>query len=319
MINEQTTIDSTDISPKNFQFNPKIGTSLRDRLRDFANTLIRRPIYKVMYANKFSNLPYQVNLILPEKGMSTIARRQWVDQYKSLRDARILVIGCGSAWDFGSYLRFSPREIVGVDLYNFSSCWQQVQNYTKIANLPTQVKFIQSDIAALANMNLGDFDIICSDAVFEHCRDLENVLKNLYSLLSPEGIMYASYGALWYSWGGDHFSGRGGIQNGYNHLLMSSSEYESYYQTYLMDDIFELQNGGRYVKLDLFSKLSGLEYIQLYKKTKFNCKFLIVEFTKEGELALQKYPNIYNQLTEALPNLNYQDFTMKSHMVILSK
>ena len=51
--NEQTTIDSTDISPKNFRFNPKIGTSLRDRLRDFADTLIRRPIYKVMYANKF--------------------------------------------------------------------------------------------------------------------------------------------------------------------------------------------------------------------------------------------------------------------------
>ena len=92
-----------------------------------------------------------------------------------------------------------------------------------------------------------------------------------------------------------------------------------YYQDYLMDDVFELQNGGRYVKLDLFSKLSGLEYVELYKKTKFNCKFLIAEFTKEGELALQKYPNIYTQLTEALPNLNYQDFTMKSHMVILSK
>ena len=307
-----------DLSPIDFNFDPNIGSSLRDRLRDFGDTFLRRPLYKLMYAKKFANLSYPIDLVLPEKGMSTLARRQWVNQFKPLHEARVLVIGCGSAWDFGSYLKFHPREIVGVDLYSFSSCWGQVQDYARGASLPTKIKFIQSDIANLHNMNLGDFDLICSDAVFEHCRELENVLKTLYSLLSPSGIMYASYGPLWYSWGGDHFSGRGGIEQGYNHLLLSSSEYQSYYQTHLKDDAFELQNGGRYVELDLFSKLSSLEYIELYRKTKFHCKSLIAEFSQCGEEALNN-PNIYNQLAMLLPNLNRHDFILKSHIVLLSK
>jgi len=312
-------VDETDLSLDSFQFDPRIGTSLRDRLRDTVDTLVRRPLYKTIYSKKFAHLPYPIDLVLPEKGMSTLARRQWVNQHVPIKNSRLLVIGCGDGWDFGSYLRFNPKEIVGVDLYNFSNCWKQVQTYVQQSGLPTTVKFQQSDIADLNPAGMGEFDIICSDAVFEHCRDLEPVLEKLYSLLRPQGIMYASYGPIWFSWGGDHFSGRGGLDQGFNHLLLEPTAYQNYYQTHLRDEAFELQNGGRYVKLDLFSKLSSQEYIDLYKKVGFQIKSLVVEFSGKTE-ALSKTPtSIFGQLLKKFPDLSIDDFSIKIHLVLLQK
>lgn len=309
-------LDQTDISLLNFRFSPYIGTSLRDRLRD-AVDMIRRPLYKIIYSKKVASLPYPVDWILPEKGMSTLARRQWVNQYVPLHNSRILVLGCGDAWDFGSYLRFNPREIVGVDLYNFTYCWQQVQDYVASAKLPTKITFHQVDIAQIDQAILGEFDVICSDAVFEHCQNLESVLKAMSSVIHPGGIIYASYGPLWYSWGGDHFSGRGGIEQGYNHLLLNPDTYQDYYHTHLQDDAFELQNGGRYIELDLFSKLSSQQYIELYERVGLKLKSLIVDVSKLAE-SLHSTP-IFEQLLEKFPDLTIDDFLVRGHLVILEK
>lgn len=310
-------LDRTDLSPANFYFNPYIGTSLRDRLRDVVDAVIRRPLYKVIYGKKFAHLPYPIDLVLPEKGMSTLARREWVNRYVPLRDSRILVIGCGTAWDFGSYLRFKPREVVGVDLYNFARCWKQVQDYVAEAGLPTQVTFHQADIAQLEKILTSKFDLITSDDVFEHCRDLKSVLKSLYCLLHPEGIMYAGYGPLYYTWGGDHFSGRGGIEQGYNHLLLDSSAYRNYYHTYLQDDSFEVQNGGRYINLDLFSRLNTREYFELYKQTGFCLKSAFAYFSAYAESL--KSTKIFEQILIKHPQVNIDDLLIKSHYVILAK
>lgn len=310
------TVETKDISPSNFRFDPHLGKSLRDRLRDTADSYIRRPFYKLRYGKKFSHLPYRVDLALPSRGMSSIARRYFIDRHLPLRNSRILVVGCGTAWDFGSYLDFQPREIVGVDLYNFASCWQQVQDYVETKKLSTKVSFYQSDIAGIANLNLGDFDIVCSDAVFEHCRDLEAVLKSLYALLRPHGIMYASYGPLWYSWGGDHFSGRGGIEFGYNHLLLSPQEFEEYYQQHLRDDNYEVQNGGRYIKLDLFSKLASKEYLDIYQKLNFKIKSLVLEFSDEEQVIT---PHIGTQVLQRHPHLSIDDLLIKTHLILLEK
>ncbi|MBW4509737.1 MAG: class I SAM-dependent methyltransferase [Scytonematopsis contorta HA4267-MV1] len=310
-------LDYTDLSLKDFRFNPHLGTSTRDHLRDLADSLLRRPLYKLIYSKKFAHLPYPIDLVLPEKGMSTLARRQWVNKHVTLKNSRILVIGCGDGWDFGSYLRFQPKEIIGIDLYNFSNSWQQIQDYVEQKDLPTKVSFHQLDIAELNRAEFGEFDVICSDAVFEHCQDLKSVLKALYTLLEPQGIIYASYGPLWYSWGGDHFSGRGGIEKGYNHLLLEPRTYQEYYYNNLRDDAFEVQNGGRYIELDLFSKLSTQEYIDLYKQVGFKLESLIIEFSQQAE-ALQSTP-IFKRILERHSQLIVDDFKIKSHILLLRK
>lgn len=211
-------LDFRDLSAKDFCFKPDLGTYPREIVRDMLDRLIRRPFYKIRYRKKFADFSCKIDLVLPEKGMSTLARRSWINQYAPLKNSRILVVGCGDGWDFGSYLRYQPKEILGVDLYNFSSSWAKIQDYVMESKLPTQVSFKQADISQLDKIGVGKFDIICSDAVFEHFREFEISIKVLYNLLRPQGIMYASYGPLWYTWGGDHFSGRGGIEQGFNHL-----------------------------------------------------------------------------------------------------
>lgn len=314
---QRTTIDQNDYSPSNFKFNPFIGSSLREYLRDYVDAMIRRPIYKIIYGKKFAHLPYQINLVLPEKGMSILSRRHLLNQYLPLKNSRILVIGCGTAWDFGSYLRFQPKEIVGIDLYNFTYCWNQVQKYAIKAKLPTQVTFHQVDIADLENMVTGEFDIIASDDVFEHCKNLESVLKTLHSLLRNQGIMYAGYGPLYWTWGGDHFSGRGGIENGFNHLILDSEAYKTYYHNYLLNDNTEVQNGGRYIKLDLFSKLTSQEYFELYKKTGFNVESSIVYFSKYAEVL--QGTEVVQEVINKNPAITIDDLIIKSHYMLLSK
>lgn len=55
--NSAMLVDETDLSLEGFQFDPQIGTSPRDRLRDIADTLIRRPLYKLIYGKSFPICP----------------------------------------------------------------------------------------------------------------------------------------------------------------------------------------------------------------------------------------------------------------------
>ena len=309
-----------DLSPKDFLFNPFIGCSFRERIRDLADKIFCRPIYRISYHKKFSSLSYPVDLTLPERGLSTLARRNLVNKYVPINNSRILVLGCGTGLDFGTWFKFKPKEIVGVDLLNFSNCWKQIKNYVTKNGLNTQLSFYQIDVSEIDQFKLGEFDIICSDAVFEHCRDLKTVLRTLHRHLHKDGIIYASYGPLWYCWAGDHFSGRGGIEAGYNHLLLDDNEYLKFINKYRGDINYELQNGGGglFVELDLFSKLSGNEYIELYRQNNFQLEEMITEFSNEAQKSISS-SDIRDKLLNKFPNFTIDDFLLKTHIAILSK
>ena len=312
---------NSDLSNKDFTFDISLGISLRDRIRDLADAFIRRPFYKLAYGKKYKFLPYKVDLTLPEKGMSVLQRRKWINQHYPIKNSRVLVIGCGTANDLALLLRFKPREIVGIDLLNYSKYWRAIKEYIARENSIIKLNFYQADAADLNKLELGKFDIIISDAVFEHCRDLKKVLKSCYNLLQPNGVMYASYGQFWYCWGGDHFSGRDDIEHGYNHLLLNSFEYEEYFNKHVRDLNYELSEGGGgglFVPLDLFSKLSHKEYIELFASVGFHAKSLILEFSANAVKAL-KSKELREKLLKKFPNFTIHDFILKTHIVILEK
>ena len=86
MINlSQEELLKKDLSPMDFKFDPSFGVCLRDCIRDLADTFIRRPLYNIIYTRRFSHLPYKVNLVLPEKGMSTLARHKWVNKFAPIK------------------------------------------------------------------------------------------------------------------------------------------------------------------------------------------------------------------------------------------
>ena len=194
-------------------------------------------------------------------------------------------------------------------------------SYISQNKISTKVSLYQSDANDLDHTKLGQFDIIASDAVFEHCTDLKNVLNTTYNLLNKNGIMYAGYGGpFWHTWGGDHFSGRDKIDHGFNHLILDTDEYISYFKNNVRDLNYELHEGGGgvLVSLDLFSKLSGNEYIEFFKATGFKTKEIIVEFSSNAITAL-KSKDLRNKLIEKYPNFRIDDFILKTHLIILEK
>ena len=49
----------------------------------------------------------------------------------------------------------------------------------------------------------------------------KKVIKKCHKFLKDDGVMYASYGGpMWFTYNGDHFSGRDHVKNGYNHLIL---------------------------------------------------------------------------------------------------
>jgi hypothetical protein len=102
-----------------------------------------------------------------------------------------------------------------------------------------------------------------------------------------------------------------------DHLLLKSDAYQHYYKTHLKDAEYELQNGGRYIELDLFSKLSSDDYFNWYRENGFNPQSVILELSLNAE-RLKTQP-LFQDLLKRFPNLTIDNFLIKAHLVILSK
>jgi 2-polyprenyl-3-methyl-5-hydroxy-6-metoxy-1,4-benzoquinol methylase len=255
-------------------------------------------------------------MVLGERGFPLIARRQWAVNGSNLLGKTILVMGTGTGWDVASWAKFLPSRIVGVDLYEFSS-WSEVKQYCA-SRYGVPVEMRAQSLTDMHFLEDGSFDLIVSDAVLEHVTDLAGLLREAYRLLKPNGQFYAGYGPLWYSAGGDHFSGRGGLSNAYNHLLLSSEKYAKYLKVN-SNEIEDFQSGLRYVELGLFSKLKTAEYLSSFSNAGFVIDSLIFEISKEALLFRKNCPALMEQLILKYPLCDLDCFMVKANFVRLRK
>ena len=310
-----------DISTKHISFLENKNYSLRNVIRDLYDTFLRRPFYFLKYKNFFKYQNYNINLVLPAKGFSTLSRRKKLNSMKKIEGKKILNIGCGNAYDYHLWFKFKPKKIVGIDVMNYKKSWDTVLNYKKNKNIKTDLEFYKDDFV---NFNYEEkFDFIVSDAVFEHCRDFDSVIKKCSEYLNKDGIMYASYGGpMWLTYGGDHFSGRDNINSGYNHLLMEKIEYRDYVKRNIGSFDYELNEGGGggiLVENDLFSKLSANEYFNTFKKYNFYSENTYVEYCPIGFNLLKNNLSLKIQLEKKFPNIELENFYLKTHIVYLKK
>jgi len=181
-----------------------------------------------------------------------------------IKEKTILVIGCGTGRDIPSWLAKKPAKVIGVDCFNYSTAWQQIQeNHSE-----TPITFIQADLEQLSSTLTEPVDLIVSDAVFEHIRHMDRVLPQLHKALKPGGIMYANFGPLYYSWGGDHISGYDTLENGFNHIALEKQDYLKYLDA--AGNFEHSEHDGRtWINNDLFSYLKPAEYIQALEQSGF--------------------------------------------------
>ena len=219
------------------------------------------------------------------RGLEYELLRRKLHQFSQITDKDVLIAGCGTARDIPAWLDFHPSSLVGIDYFDYQRAWSSiVQKYSNNA----QISFLQGDLNHLDTIPAHSFDIIGSDAVFEHLQNLPRALSEFHRVLRPGGIVYATFGPLWYCWAGDHVSGYDANVSGYNHLLLEDDLYQEYLAN--KGDFSHSEDDGRtWIQNKLFSYLRPREYIAALKSAGFEKIYLgivleprAIEFLKEN-------------------------------------
>jgi len=309
-----------DVSNIDNFINKSFKKILRDKLRDLYDAFLRRKFYQFFLKNFFINQNYNINLVLPSKGFSQLARKKKLNEISKIKNKDIICLGCGNGYDLLDWLKFKPKSITGVDILNYSKSWKQIKNYLDKNKIQTKITFIQKDILRIDNSR--KFDFIVSDAVFEHLKDFQKIIKKCNYLLKSDGVMYASYGPLWYNLGGDHFSSRNNIKEGFNHLLLKKNEYLNFFKknvSNLTDEIKLHGSAGIFVKKNLFSKLTGTEYMETYSKNNFYSKYTVVEYCPDAFQLVNKDNTLKKKLLKITKFKDLENFYLKAQVVYLKK
>jgi ubiquinone/menaquinone biosynthesis C-methylase UbiE len=248
--------------------------------------------------------------VLPERGLLPASRRAWANKYGRLRNKMIAVIGTGNGSDAITWRNVQPARIFAVDLYPFFSSWRDIRS-----RYPT-ISFL---VANNEELPLADnsMDFIASDGVLEHCRDVPEVMRESFRVLRPGGYVYATYGPMWFCFGGDHYSGRGGLAHGFSHIELPAEEYRTYFLRYKLADE-DAQNGGRYLELDLFSHFTTHHYVACFKSVGFYIVELILEISHQAVQFRSRWPERFQSIAKH-NGVSCDDLIVKSNFVLLRK
>jgi SAM-dependent methyltransferase len=274
--------------------------------------------YSCRHLTKETIEKFKPAFVLPERGIPPRTRRLWALRLSAAQKATILLQGVGTGWEVLSWARMSPKKIIGVDLVSFSKSWDEISHYCQ-EKYSVQVEFRQAPLEDLAFLKNCSIDLCASENVYEHCRDLNSVLRESFRVLKPGGILYAAYGPLWFSSGGDHFSTRGGIGNSFNHLLLSSEEYADFINKFSKEQE-DCQDGRRYIEIDLFSKLTTQEYLDLITHNGFKVDKLVIETSSKALAFRKQYPDLFLRLVDnCRVKCSQDDLLLKTNIVYCLK
>lgn len=237
--------------------------------------------------------PFGADAMVGEIGFHRELRSRQAAPGRSLRGLNVLVQGTGSGWDVIQWAQMSPKSICAVDLHSFEG-WPEIARYCE-TRFDVPVEFVEGSLTSLSMFSAGSFDLAVSDAVLEHCVELEQVVAETRRLLRTGGRMYATYGPLWFSPGGDHYSGRGGLTHLYAHIEYSRDQYEEYFRRHLRE-IEDFQSGGRYVELDLFSRATTAEYLGCFERNGFEREWFVLEVSRDAQRFAKAFPERFQSL-----------------------
>jgi len=204
-----------------------------------------------------------------------------------IRGSKVLLQGVGNAKEFVFWQPYNPSSITAVDLY---PSWG-----TDVLKYDFEYVFIKADLEALP-FDDGMFDGIASINVFEHVRNLDQVLQETYRVLSSGGWFLASFGPLYHTIGGDHLSRiRGGIEHGYNHILLDRETYQDFVDHMMIDGIDRTDEIPHYIESDLFSRLCYQAYSKAFHQY-FEVKYFKAHVNWEALIYRHSFPEKWSQL-----------------------
>ncbi|OUX80446.1 MAG: hypothetical protein CBC19_01275 [Oceanospirillales bacterium TMED59] len=289
-------LDTNDKTPKEFRI---INESFIEKFKK----ILRRYLYPIYLSTmkgfinkKFGHLKKigVGEIFLGYRGTDYEALRKRVNRIKTIKHSTILIIGVGTGRDLESWLQYEPKKIIAVDYFNYTRAWKLRKEYFN-KKYKTEIIFLQADITDLKKIENKSIDIVGSDAVFEHVKRFDEAIEELTRVLKKNGILYANFGPLWHSWGGDHISGTDNFINAYNHLRLNKKNYSDYLETF-GEYSFHEQDGRTWIKNDMFSYLKPKEYLDIIEKNGLIRKYTSCVIDKRTLKYQNLHPNTYNEL-----------------------
>lgn len=235
---------------------------------------------------------------------------------KPLSEIEVLIPGCYMGNDdVQSWLRRGVKRLVGIDIYSLKKAWSDiVPRLTERWGIP--VDFRQGSIE---NIPLEDetIDMIATDAVLEHVRNLDRMVDETARVLKPGGFAFHTFGPLYHAYGGDHCIPAYGHEAGYDHVLLDETDY----QARINDDAFFAERIKQpdlpfWAKLDQFSFARPQEYFDAFSR-RFEIAHTIAKISEQGLAFRAAYPDKWQTLLSS--GLTEADLLIKSLSMIVRK
>lgn len=264
-----------------------------------------------------SRFSFNTNRILfSERGSGFISQIKTLEKFRSISNSNILIQGCGLGQEAIAWSDFGASSCIGIDKFNFHTAWE------KFSQLPqkTRVDFKQEDICRTKLAN-NSFDIIYSSAVWEHVQEFDALIKETKRLIKPKGVVLSAFGPLWYTFSGDHFSSVGGLESGFNHLLLPKIDYLKWIDSFPVqnywatseESYFEIR---RHIHEGLFSYLKPREYLQKVEQ-EFTRLYTIVVISSEALKFRENFLSKWQQILKQ-DDLLEEDLLLKGLILFLS-
>ncbi|MFH1645999.1 MAG: class I SAM-dependent methyltransferase [Candidatus Omnitrophota bacterium] len=217
------------------------------------------------------------------------------NRFCKIRGANVLVPGIGYGRNLAYLAAFKPSRIVCFDIFDYPEEWAYMKNEI-YRSFGVEVDFYKGDFKSLPANCEESFDLIVTDAVLEHVKDMPLFIDFSRKYLKDRGLFYASFGPIWYGPGGDHLSwGREGL---FDHLLLPEEEYINRIRVRCADPEPDSADGAFIAKNSLYSYLSVKDYLGAFVSSDFEKLLAYAKISTEAISYLRKRPSVVELLNE---------------------
>ncbi len=162
-------IKKKDINNKEIKYRLKICFNKKNYLVSIKNTFSSIKMFNDTY-------PYRSSM---SKSV-TMSFKKLAKKIKNLRPKNILEIGSND----GTFMNnFNKKNIIGIE-----PC-KNVEILTKRKGLNTYPYYWNNKTSKFLKKKYGKFDLVFSANTLSHIKDLDNVFKNIFNVLSDNGIL----------------------------------------------------------------------------------------------------------------------------------